>query len=39
MVYDEIRDQLLKEVKKNMLWKKAERMRKVYDLFFCLSKC
>ncbi|CAB4405655.1 unnamed protein product [Rhizophagus irregularis] len=36
-VYDDVRDQLPKEVSKNTLQKKAEGARKVYDLFFRLS--
>ena len=36
-VNDEVRNQLPKEVTKNALWKKTERARKVYDLFFRIS--
>ena len=36
-VNNEVRDQLPKEVTKNVLWKKMKRARKVYDLFFRIS--
>ncbi len=36
-LYDEVKDQLPKEVTKNALQKKSDRTRKVYDLFFCIT--
>ncbi|CAB4484171.1 uncharacterized protein OCT59_030036 [Rhizophagus irregularis] len=36
-LYDEVKDQLLKEVTRYTLQKKADRARKVYDLFFRIS--
>ncbi|CAG8690731.1 11006_t:CDS:1 [Funneliformis mosseae] len=36
-LYDEVKDQLPKEVTKNAIRKKSNRARKVYDLFFCIT--
>jgi len=36
-LYDEVKDQLLKEVIKNVLQKKSDRAKKVYDLFFYIT--